>query len=103
MQRSVSRTQNLEAWLHGRLPGETFSLAPASEDASFRRYFRVTTSGGSRIVMDAPPEHEDCRPFVHIARLFRAAGVNVPEVLAEDIENGYLLLSDLGDTMYLQA
>ncbi len=99
----MSRTQNLEAWLRAHLPGETFSLAPASEDASFRRYFRVTTSGGSRIVMDAPPEHEDCRPFVHIARLFRAAGVNVPEVLAEDIENGYLLLSDLGNTMYLQA
>jgi aminoglycoside/choline kinase family phosphotransferase len=99
----VSRTQNLEAWLRARLPGESFSLAPASEDASFRRYFRVTTSGGSRIVMDAPPGQEDCRPFVQIARLFRAAGVNVPEVLAEDIENGYLLLSDLGSTMYLQA
>jgi len=53
--------------------------------------------------MDAPPEHEDCRPFVKVAHLFRAAGVNVPEVLAEDIENGYLLLSDLGNTMYLAA
>jgi N-acetylmuramate 1-kinase len=53
--------------------------------------------------MDAPPEHEDCRPFVKVAHLFRAAGVNVPEVLAEDIENGYLLLSDLGNTMYLPA
>src|SRR6185436_18338063 len=92
----LSRTQNLEAWLRARLSGEPFSIAPASEDASFRRYFRITTSTGTRIVMDAPPEHEDCRPFVRIARLFRDAGVNVPEVLAEDIENGYLLLSDLG-------
>jgi len=53
--------------------------------------------------MDAPPEHEDCRPFVKVARLFHAAGVHVPEVLAEDIENGYLLLSDLGSAMYLEA
>jgi len=99
----VSRTQTLEAWLHARLLGEFFNIAPASADASFRRYFRVATSAGTRIVMDAPPEHEDCRPFVKVAHLFRAAGVNVPEVLAEDIENGYLLLSDLGNTMYLPA
>jgi len=53
--------------------------------------------------MDAPPQHEDCRPFVKVARLFRQAGVNVPEVLAEDVENGYLLLTDLGSTVYAQA
>jgi len=53
--------------------------------------------------MDAPPEHEDCRPFVAVARLFAAAGVHVPQVLAEDFDNGYLLLSDLGSTTYLQA
>jgi hypothetical protein len=99
----VSRTLNLDDWLRTRLPGEAFSLAPASEDASFRRYFRVTTAAGTRIVMDAPPEHEDCRPFVKVARLFRQAGVNVPQVLAEDLENGYLLLTDLGSIMYLEA
>jgi N-acetylmuramate 1-kinase len=99
----VSRTLNLDDWLRARLPGEPFSLAPASEDASFRRYFRVTTAAGTLIVMDAPPEHEDCRPFVKVARLFLQAGVNVPQVLAEDVENGYLLLTDLGSTMYLQA
>jgi len=99
----VSRTLNLEDWLRTHLPGEAFSLAPASEDASFRRYFRVTTALGTRIVMDAPPEHEDCRPFVKVARLFGQAGVNVPRVLAEDLQNGYLLLTDLGSTMYLQA
>jgi aminoglycoside/choline kinase family phosphotransferase len=99
----LNRTQNLENWLRARLPGDPFSLAPASEDASFRRYFRITTANGTCILMDAPPEHEDCRPFVKVARLFREAGVNVPEVLAEDIENGYLLLSDLGTTLYLDV
>ena len=99
----MSRTLNIDDWLRARLPGEPFSLAPASEDASFRRYFRVTTATGTRIVMDAPPEHEDCRPFVKVARLFLRAGVNVPQVLAEDVENGYLLLTDLGTTMYLEV
>jgi hypothetical protein len=99
----LSRTLNIDDWLRARLPGEPFSLAPASEDASFRRYFRVTTATGTRIVMDAPPEHEDCRPFVKVAGLFLRAGVNVPQVLAEDVENGYLLLTDLGTTMYLEV
>ena len=99
----MTRTLNLDDWLRTHLHGESFSIAPASEDASFRRYFRVTTATGTRIVMDAPPEHEDCRPFVKIARLFLRAGVNVPEVLDEDLENGYLLLTDLGSTTYLQV
>ena len=99
----MSRTQNLDAWLRQHLPAEPFELAAASEDASFRRYFRLTTRDGTRIVMDAPPSHEDCRAFVKVARLFLAAGVHVPEVLAEDLENGFLLLSDLGNTTYLQA
>lgn len=99
----MSRTLNLDDWLRAQLPGEPYSLAPASEDASFRRYLRVTTMGGTRIVMDAPPEHEDCRPFVKVARLFAQAGVNVPRILGEDLENGYLLLTDLGSTMYLDV
>lgn len=99
----MSRTLNIDDWLRARFPGEPFSLTPASEDASFRRYFRVTTAAGTRIVMDAPPEHEDCRAFVKVARLFREAGVNVPQVFADDLENGYLLLTDLGSTLYLQA
>jgi aminoglycoside/choline kinase family phosphotransferase len=99
----LSRSQTLDAWLRQRLAGEPFELASASEDASFRRYFRVTTREGTRILMDAPPDHEDCRPFVQVARLFLAAGVHVPEVVVEDLDNGYLLLSDLGSTTYLQA
>ena len=97
------RQQQLTEWLQGQFPGETFTLAPASADASFRRYFRAAFSDRSLIVMDAPPQHEDCRPFLHIAELFEAAGVHVPHVYAQDLEGGFLLLSDLGNTTYLQA
>jgi aminoglycoside/choline kinase family phosphotransferase len=79
------------------------SLRPASADASFRRYFRVDAAdGASYIVMDAPPPQEDVRPFIKVAELFGATGVTVPAVLAQDVEQGFLLLSDLGSTTYLQ-
>ncbi len=79
-------------------------MAPASADASFRRYFRVSFADGqTRIVMDAPPSHEDVRPWLHVQQLFLAAGAHVPEVLAQDLERGYLLISDLGSTTYLAA
>ena len=85
-------------------PGRSFTMAPASADASFRRYFRVTfADGATRIVMDAPPTHEDVRPWLQVQQLFLAAGAHVPEVLAQDLERGYLLLSDLGNTTYLSA
>ncbi|NSL54019.1 aminoglycoside phosphotransferase family protein [Uliginosibacterium aquaticum] len=100
----MERLQQIHAWLEKCLPGKRFSLAPASADASFRRYFRATLEDGStRIVMDAPPSHEDCRPYLHVARLFHDAGVHVPEVFAEDLEQGFLLLSDLGGSTYLSA
>ena len=80
------------------------SLAPASADASFRRYFRVQGAGGvSRIVMDAPPPQENVRPFVDIAGRLLAAGLHVPEVLAADEVQGFLLLTDLGSALYLSA
>lgn len=79
------------------------NLAPASNDASFRRYFRLPShTHSSLIVMDAPPSHEDCRPFVKVAALFAQAGVCVPEVLAQDLQQGFLLLTDLGHTTYLE-
>ncbi len=79
------------------------SLRAASADASFRRYFRVDTDdGGTLIAMDAPPPQEDVRPFVQVAELFGTTGVTVPTVLAQDTERGFLLLSDLGTTTYLQ-
>ncbi len=99
----MSRTLSIDDWLHACLPSQSYTLTSASEDASFRRYFRVNTPTQTWIVMDAPPEHEDCRPFVKVARLFAAAGVHVPQIHAEDLDNGYLLLSDLGSTTYLQA
>ena len=102
----MSRTILLQNWLarHFSLPPEQIRLTPASADASFRRYFRLHLDDGStRIVMDAPPEHEDCRPFLHVAALFGKAGVHVPTVHAENLEQGFLLLSDLGNTTYLQA
>jgi hypothetical protein len=78
-------------------------FSPASADASFRRYFRAVTASGSHVVMDAPPSHEDCRPYLHVARLFRAAGANTPEIQAENLAEGFLLLSDFGNTTYLMA
>jgi aminoglycoside/choline kinase family phosphotransferase len=101
--RSVDRRQQLQRWTEARLNASPLVLEPASADASFRRYFRVRAAGLSLIVMDAPPEHEDCRPFVRVARLLAEAGVNVPRVIAQDLEQGFLLLSDLGTTGYLQA
>jgi len=98
-----SRRAALESWLAAQLRGARFSLTPASVDASFRRYFRAALPDGrSYVVMDAPPDREDCRPFVHVARLLRAAGVHAPEVHAEDLAQGFLLLGDLGTQTYLQ-
>ena len=98
---SDPRLEQLREWLAGRLAGSAFSLNPASADASFRRYFRVTADGRSWIAMDAPPDREDCRTFVRVAALLRAAGVNAPRVEAQDIESGFLLLTDFGDATYL--
>ncbi len=80
------------------------TLAPASADASFRRYLRVHGAGGrSCIVMDAPPPQEDVRPFVDIAGRIQRAGLHGPQVLAADADHGFLLLSDLGHELYLRA
>ena len=104
----MPRTILLRDWLNRLFPRQhseqEIAIEPASADASFRRYFRITLDNGeTRIVMDAPPEHEDCRPFLRVAALFRDAGVHVPEVFAQDLEQGFLLLSDLGDTTYLDV
>lgn len=79
------------------------TLAPASSDASFRRYFRLAARDTTVIVMDAPPPQEDCRPFVHVTQLLKGAGSRVPDILAQDLEQGFLLLSDLGHHTYYQA
>ena len=105
------RLAALADWLAGVLDSQAFALAPASSDASFRRYFRATLaaphalapSAPTLIAMDAPPPQENCAPFVRVASLLRAAGVHAPQVLAQDLDRGYLLLTDLGDTTYLSA
>ena len=79
------------------------TLQPASADASFRRYFRLAGNGGTAIVMDAPPERENCQPFLHVTQLLAQTGLNVPTILAQDLTQGFLLLSDLGPTTYYQA
>ncbi len=79
------------------------ALEPVSGDASFRRYFRLRTDLDSYVVMDAPPAHEDCRPFIDVAARLRAAGVHAPEILAQDLSRGWLLLEDLGDELYRET
>jgi hypothetical protein len=96
------RLVELERWLGAQFPSLPCTLAPASADASFRRYFRARLPDGrSFIVMDAPPGREDCRPFLRIAALFADAGAHVPAIHAQDLAAGFLLLEDLGDATYL--
>ena len=90
-------------WVRNTLGEERVELVPASTDASFRRYFRVRAAGASRILMDAPPEKEDCRPYVTVTGLLARADVHVPEIHARDLEAGFLLLEDLGTCCYLDA
>lgn len=98
---AVERTLSREQWLARACPDAQGPLVPASSDASFRSYFRVTTPRGPVILMDAPPDREDSRPFVDVAERLRECGVNAPRILASDLEEGFLLLSDLGDDCYL--
>lgn len=103
-----TRLDTLRTWAAVTIGDSALAIVPASADASFRRYFRITPGTPWRghatlIAMDAPPPMEDCRPFVHVARLLADAGVHAPAVLAEDLAHGFLLLTDLGDHMYLAA
>ncbi|HZZ93987.1 MAG TPA: phosphotransferase [Usitatibacter sp.] len=97
------RFRALESWLAQSLGAPPRRIERASTDASFRRYFRVYTDGPTRIAMDAPPGRENSRAFVDVARLMKDAGVHVPEVLAQDLSRGFLLLTDLGTRSYLAA
>ena len=98
-----SRGAALSGWLRDTLRTPSFRLEPASEDASFRRYFRVRTDTRTWIAMDAPPPMEDCGPFVSVLGLLRDAGVNAPALHAADVERGFLLLDDLGSRPYLDV
>lgn len=95
------RYHALVEWLEQQQGYTEYEITPASSDASFRRYFRVTDAQGSRIVMDAPPAKEDSQTFVNVARQLYAIGLHVPEIFHADYQRGYFLISDLGSTQYL--
>lgn len=98
------RLNQLEHWLGHTLRLPVERVEPASADASFRRYFRVLLEDGStRVAMDAPPDKEDCGPFIAVAGRMAAAGLHVPRIHAQDLAQGFILLEDLGSRSYLDA
>lgn len=97
-----SRFTQLQQWV-AQHQLDAASLAPASADASFRRYFRLQTDSGSLIVMDAPPDKENSEPFVRIGRMLFDIGIHVPEIIEVDLQQGFILLSDLGKRDYLSS
>lgn len=97
------RLAALNSWVQQVLTTDQLNCAPASADASFRRYFRFSHGAQTYIAMDAPPDKEDVRPFLHVASLMAGAGVHVPRILAEDVARGYLLLDDLGHQTFLDV
>ncbi len=98
-----NRIKTLQQWLTNDLGFKDYKIEPASADASFRRYFRVTHNNETHIVMDAPPDKENCAPFVTIAEAFINIGLNVPAIIEQNLQQGFLLLSDLGSQQYLDA
>ena len=96
------RQEKIHSWLKTILPSPDYKMEPASSDASFRRYFRVSQQDNTWIVMDSPPRYEDTIPFVNIAEFLLSQGINVPKIHAKEPELGFLLLSDLGSTQYLE-
>ena len=100
---SEPRFQEMKAWLESGLEHSPFQIQLASGDASFRRYFRVLVDDDSFIVMDAPPDKEDCKPFIEIASALQKSGLHSPQILQQDLSRGFLLLTDLGDQQYLQV
>jgi hypothetical protein len=98
---SDSRLALLTRWLREDLGFDPACIEPASADASFRRYFRVTRADESFIVMDAPPVKEDIGPYLKVTSMLAGIGLNVPWVLARDVSQGLLLLTDLGTRLYL--
>lgn len=96
-----ARLERLKHWLTQLFGSRDFHIAPASADASFRRYFRVTRGEQTWIAMDAPPDKEDMEPYVRVAAMLVGVGVNAPRVLERNPAEGFLLNSDLGSRTYL--
>ncbi len=103
MKLNDDRLEQLDSWLGQQSELDKYELTPASSDASFRRYFRVSSTNKSYIAMDAPPEKENSKPFVAIAALLYDSGINVPKIFQKDFELGFFLISDLGKQQYLAA
>lgn len=101
MNHSEKRFTLLRSWLEKDCSLRQCSITAVSGDASFRRYFRVLTNQLSYIVMDAPPDHENCESFIEITHLLEEGGLHVPHIFAADLNKGFLLLSDLGNELYL--
>ncbi len=100
----MTRDQLVTDWVASRFPEQSVTITPASADASFRRYFRLTwPDGTTRILMDAPPEKENCKPFIHVAGLLAKAGMSAPRVLDQDLTQGFLVLTDLGRVGFMDA
>lgn len=98
------RLQRATSWAHHVLGQDDLRVDPISADASFRRYFRLHRSAGAPLVlMDAPPEREDSRPFLDIARRLREAGLHAPEILHFDLDSGFGVIEDLGSTLYREV
>lgn len=101
------RLKKLSQWVQQQAADQEMQVAqelePVSGDASFRRYFRARGETGSWIAVDAPPEHEDCEPFIAIAQGWLAQGVPVPRVIASDLDQGFMLLDDFGDQLLLSV
>lgn len=99
------RLQKLTEWVHTDWPTATIEVASA--DASFRRYFRIIKSENHEkktyIAMDAPPKQEDCTPFIDVTMRLRDANVHAPDIIKQDLSQGFLLLEDFGNTPYLNA
>lgn len=100
---SISRQEKQQAFINQYFAEIPWTLTRASSDASFRQYYRITlpTQGETRILMDAPPDKEDCRPFVSVGQCFRQHGLYTPDLYAADLEQGFLLLEDFGQQDYL--
>jgi aminoglycoside/choline kinase family phosphotransferase len=98
---SDPRLQQLRRWVEQLFGSQDFLIAPASADASFRRYFRVTREGQTWIAMDAPPDKENMEPYIRVANMLVEVGVNAPRVLHTNAEEGFLLNTDLGSRTYL--
>ena len=95
------RLEQLTDWIKQDMPSATIEVASA--DASFRRYFRVFNNGKTSIAMDAPPKQEDCTPFIDVTKRLRDVAVHAPEIIKQDLEQGFLLLEDFGSTPYLDV